>query len=64
MLVAELVVELVADLVVEHVEELVAEHVEKLVVTLTYNFLPHAVHSYDVPQQWIVLLKELFVGAL
>ena len=61
-LVAELVVELVADLVVEHVEELVAEHVEELVVTLTNNYLPHAVHSYDAPQQWIVLLKDFLVN--
>ena len=57
-LVADLVVELVEELAAEHVEELVTEHVEELVVTLTNNFLPHAVHSYDAPQQWIVLLKD------
>ena len=61
-LLTELVVELVADLVIELVEELVAEHVEELVVTLTNNFLQHAVHSYDAPQQWIVLLKDFLVN--
>ena len=49
-------------LVVDLVEELVAEHVEELVVTLTNNFLQHAVHSYDAPQQWIVLLKDFLVN--
>ena len=61
-LVVEHVEELVAELVVELVEELVAEHVEELVVTLTNNFLQHAVHSYDAPQQWIVLLKDFLVN--